>query len=428
MDLQDLISRFAVALGIGLLIGLERGWRRREADPGSRTAGIRTFALSGLLGGVVAALAQASGGSGVPAGLATAVGFAAYAAVFTAFCRDENRSTGSFSATTAIAGMTTFALGAYAVLGDLRMAAAAAVATAALLAMRENLHNWLERITWTELRSALVLLAMTFIALPIVPAEPVGPFGGVDLRLVWTIAIVLAGVSFVGYGAAKYFGATHGVLLAAVAGGLASSTALTVTNARRAAAGEGSPRLLAAGVALATAISFVRVVVIVAAINPALLVHTGLPLAAGTLVAAAFAIVSVYWRKDQQGAPDTVEFRNPFTFTSVVGFAILLGAIIVAGRALGQTVGPAGAVAGALVMGLADVDAVTVSMAQLAPQPLSAAAASTAILAAVGSNTASKLALGAAIGRGWFAIEMALMSVLVVLAALAGLWVAVMIV
>jgi uncharacterized membrane protein (DUF4010 family) len=428
MDLQDLISRFAVALGIGLLVGLERGWRRREADPGSRTAGIRTFALSGLLGGVIGALAQASGGPGILAGLVTALGFAAYAAVFTAFCRDENRSTGSFSATTAIAGMTTFALGAYAVLGDLRIAAAAAVATAGLLAMRENLHGWLSRITWAELQSALVLLAMTFIALPIVPAEPVGPFGGVDLRQVWIIAIVLAGVSFLGYGAAKYFGAARGVLLAAAAGGVASSTAVTVTNARRAAAGEASPRLLAAGVALATAISFVRVIVIVAAINPALLVFTGLPLAAATLVAAAFAIVSVYWRKDQQGHPDTVAFRNPFTFTSVVGFALLLGAIIVVGRALGQTVGPAGAIAGAVVMGLADVDAVAVSMAQLAPQPLSTAAASYAILAAVASNTASKLALGAAIGRGWFALEMALMSLAVVVAVLAGLWVAVTIV
>jgi uncharacterized membrane protein (DUF4010 family) len=426
MDLQDLISRFAVALGIGLLIGLERGWRRREADPGSRTAGIRTFAISGLLGGVIGALAHAAGGPGAAAGLVVALGFAAHAAVFTAFCRDENRHTGSFSATTAIAGMTTFALGVYALLGDLRVAAAAAVATAGLLAMRENLHEWVEKITWPELRSGLILLAMTFIALPIVPVEPVGPFGGVDLRKVWTIAIALATVSFLGYGAAKYFGATHGVLLAAAAGGLVSSTAVTASNARRAAAGEGAPRLLAAGVSLANAISFMRVIALVAALNPALLAIVAPPLAAATAVAVSYAFVSVYWRGSSDGPRDGIEFRNPFALRSVIGFALLLGAIIVVGRALGQNVGAAGAIIGAAAMGLADVDAVTVSMAQLAPQPLSIESAGYAILAAVASNTASKLVLGAAVGRGRFAIEMAAMSLLVVLAALAGLWAALM--
>jgi hypothetical protein len=125
MDLQELISRLAVALGIGLLIGLERGWRRRQASPGGRAAEIRTFAISGLLGGVIVALAQrlssqASGdvGSAV-GGIVLGLGFAAYAAVITVFTRDENKAVGTFSATTAVAGMLTFALGAYALLGDL---------------------------------------------------------------------------------------------------------------------------------------------------------------------------------------------------------------------------------------------------------------------------------------------------------------------
>src|SRR5215467_1986514 len=170
MDLDELISRLGVALGIGLLIGLERGWRRRGATPGSRAAGIRTFALSGLLGGVIAALAQAvpeqrSGGAASLA-IVLGVGFAAYSIVIALFTRDENRAAGNFSATTAIAGMLTFALGAYALLGDMRIAAGAAVATTALLASREKLHGWVEKMTWAELRSVLVLLAMTFIALP----------------------------------------------------------------------------------------------------------------------------------------------------------------------------------------------------------------------------------------------------------------------
>jgi uncharacterized membrane protein (DUF4010 family) len=143
--------------------------------------------------------------------------------------------------------MLTFALGAYALLGDLRIAVGAAVAAAGLLAFREELHGWVEKITWPELQSGLVLLAMTFLGLPILPDNAIGPFGGVNPREVWIIAIVLAGVSFLGYAAVKYFGARRGLLLAAAAGALASSTAVTVANARHAAAGEGSPRLLAAG-------------------------------------------------------------------------------------------------------------------------------------------------------------------------------------
>jgi uncharacterized membrane protein (DUF4010 family) len=180
MDLYESISRLAVALGIGLLIGLERGWRRRGARPGSRAAGIRTFAISGLLGGVTAALAQAlpkqelGGPASLAGGVVLGLAFAAYSVVIALFTRDENRASGNFSATTAIAGMLTFALGAYALLGDIRIAAGAAVAATALLASREELHGRVEKITWPELRSALVLLAMTFIALPILPNEPLG--------------------------------------------------------------------------------------------------------------------------------------------------------------------------------------------------------------------------------------------------------------
>src|SRR5262245_209758 len=252
MSFEDLFSRLALALGIGLLIGLERGWRTREAESGSRTAGIRTFAIAGLLGGTTGAIVDAAGGAAiVGAAIVIASGFATYAGVIAVFSREENRAVGTFSATTAVAGMLTYLLGAYAVIGDVRVAAGVAVAAAALLALREGLHDWVEQITWPELRSGLTLLAMTFIALPILPNAPIGPFGGFNPREVWIIAIVLACVSFVGYAAVKYFGARRGVLLAAAAGGLVSSTAVTVTNARRAAAGEGSPTLLAAGVAVA---------------------------------------------------------------------------------------------------------------------------------------------------------------------------------
>jgi uncharacterized membrane protein (DUF4010 family) len=415
MDLQDLISRLAVALGIGLLIGLERAWRRRRARPGSRAAGIRTFAISGLLGGMVAALAQAlsapaaGAGTSLAGGIVLGAAFAAYSAVIALFSRAETRAVGNVSATTAVASMLTFALGAYAVLGDMRIAAGAAVAAAGLLASREELHGWVRKITWPELRSALVLLAMTFIGLPIVPNEPVGPFGGVNPREVWIIAIVLASVSFLGYVGVRYLGARRGLLLAAAAGGLASSTAVTIANAHRARAGEGAPRLLAAGVAVASAVMFLRVGAIVAALKPGLLVLVAPALVAATLMAVGFAVAWVLQGK-QEREYRSAQFRNPFDFLAVVGFAVFLGVIIVLGRAVGETFGATGAVTGAIIVGPVDVDAITVSITRLIPDPLSQAHAALAILAAVASDTVSKVAIGAAIGRGWFAADLATMA------------------
>jgi uncharacterized membrane protein (DUF4010 family) len=407
MEFESLLSRVALALGIGLLIGLERGWRTRTAESGSRAAGVRTFAISGLLGGIAGAIAQTfntPGGS-----IFLSVSFAAYAAVMTTFCRDENAAEGTFSATTAIAGLLTFTLGAYAIIGDERIAAAAAITATGLLAIREELHGLVEKITWPELRSGLLLLAMTFIALPLMPSEPIGPFGGVNPREVWIIAILLACVSFVGYAAVKYLGASRGVLLAAAAGGLVSSTAVTVTNARRAAAHEGSPELLAAGVSIATAVSFLRVFTLTALLQPKLLIVIG-----PTLIGAAAAAVGIssFWRNPGAHELKVTKFRNPFGFWSVTGLAMFLGTIIVLGRAVGERFGAEGAIVGAIVVGLVDVDAATISMARLPSHMLSSDGAAYAILAAVASDTVSKVAIGAVIGRGRFAAEIGMMAVL----------------
>ncbi len=423
MDIDLLLLRLAVALGIGLLVGLERGWKTRSIEAGKRAAGVRTFSICGLLGGLTAALAQAVGGDVGP-GLVLGFGFAVYAAVIAWFEREADRAAGSFSATTIVAELVTFILGAYAVLGDVRVAAAAGVATAGILAARAEIHGWVARITWPELRSALVLLAMTFIILPVVPDTAIGPAPGVNPREVWLIAIALAGVSFVGYGAVRVFGAERGVLLGALAGGLVSSTAVTLTSARRAAAGEGAPRLLAAGVAAASAVSFLRVVAIVAVMQPVLLRLVMPAMAAATLVAALYALSAIYWRggvaKNDKAEP--AEFTNPFSFWPVVGFAVFLEIVMVASRVIGNAFGTGGALLGAAGLGLADVDSVTVAMSRLVPAPLGEPGAASAILAAVASNLLSKLVIAASIGRGRFAGEVAVMTVGCWLAGTMGFW------
>jgi uncharacterized membrane protein (DUF4010 family) len=423
MEIDQLLYRLSTALGIGLLIGLERGWRTRDAAPGSRAAGFRTFALCGLLGGLAAALAQATGAA-VAAGLVLGLSFATYAAVFSVFERDAARAAGSYSITTLIAGLLTFLLGAYAVIGDVRVSAAAAVVTAGILASRVQIHSLVARMTWPELRSVLVLLAMSFIVLPILPGSRIGPGGGVNVREVWLVAIALAAVSFLGYGAVKFLGARRGVLLSALAGGLVSSTAVALMSARRAAAHEGAPVLLAAGVAVATAVSFLRIIAIVAAMQPGLLPVIAPVLGASTLVAVLYALHAVY-RRPEAGAAGPLKlanFKNPFSFWPVVGFAVFLGVVMMVGHAVGDAFGAQGALLGAAGLGLADVDAVTVSLTRLVPDPLDAVSASLAVLAAAGSNTLSKLVIAVSIGRGRFAVELSAMTVACWAVASAALW------
>jgi uncharacterized membrane protein (DUF4010 family) len=182
--------------------------------------------------------------------------------------------------------------------------------------------------------------------------------------------------------------------------------------------------LLAAGVAIATVISFARVLAVTAVLKPELLRYVGPPLAAAILIAAAFAAISAFWRADREDTPHEVTFRNPFGFWSVVGFALLLGAIVLAGRALGESLGAAGAIAGALALGLADVDAVTVSMTRLTPQPLALPDAALAILAAVASNNVAKTVIGMVAGRGAFALEIAAMTFLCLAGAGLAYWLA----
>src|SRR6185295_14487262 len=163
MDTLSLLQRLFLALSIGLLIGIERGWQEREGKDGSRAAGVRTYALIGLLGGVCALLNQFTGN------YLLGIGLLAFAASLALFEWREANLSNSASATGLIAGLVTFALGAYAVIGNMAAAGATAIATTIILAERRALHSFVERLTWKELRAALLLLAMTFVLLPILP-------------------------------------------------------------------------------------------------------------------------------------------------------------------------------------------------------------------------------------------------------------------
>lgn len=227
-------QRLGLALAIGFLAGVERGWKQCTEREGERAAGLRTFVLVRLLGGVTALLAPIAGG-----GLAAALAFA-FCIAFIIFQMRQAADENDNSATSTVAGLTIFGLGAYAVLGDAPLAAAAAVVVTAILAFKQGLHAWLLSLTWSEIRSALLILVATFIVLPLLPNGPIDPWDLLDLRSLWLITIAVAAASFCGYVALRILGDRKGLAVSALMGGLVSSTAVTLDLARRARQGSRS--------------------------------------------------------------------------------------------------------------------------------------------------------------------------------------------
>jgi uncharacterized membrane protein (DUF4010 family) len=261
MDQFEMFQRLATALAIGAVVGVERHWRERDEADGQRTAGIRTFSLIGLLGGAAGLIARALPAAPVAAAIVIIGFFCGFAAIFAFYSHREASAENDYSVTGVVAAMLTFALGVLAVIGDLALASAGGAVLVAILASREILHGFMRRLTWLELRSAVVLLGMTFVVLPLVPDKPIGPFGGVSPAKIWLLVVILAAISFCGYIAVRLLGSMRGELVAGAIGGLVSSTALT--NARR-STDAGDAASLTAGALGACAVSYLRTAALVA--------------------------------------------------------------------------------------------------------------------------------------------------------------------
>jgi uncharacterized membrane protein (DUF4010 family) len=392
MDGPEIYERLALALAVGLLIGVERGWQQRAGPEGSRVAGIRTFGIVGLLGGVAALV------SGSLATAAFGLAFLGFAAVLVGAHAIAASRTGDLSATSAMAGLLTFLLGATAVQGEMAVAAAGAVVATLLLSVKPVLHHWLERLEYRELSATLKLLLISVVALPVLPDRGFGPWEALNPYEIWWMVVLIAGISFCGYVAVRLAGPRRGLLLTGLFGGLASSTAVAVNFARLSRTSPGAEALLAAGIVAASATMFLRVLLVLAIVQPALLGLLGWPLAAAAVVS--YAGVAWLARRGGQSAPALqVQIENPFEFWIALRFGVLLAVIMVLAHALPQWLGRPGLALLAAVSGLADVDAITLSMARLAGDGVTAAAAAMAIGIAAAVNTAVKAGLAAAIGR-----------------------------
>jgi uncharacterized membrane protein (DUF4010 family) len=382
-----LFSRFGIAIVLGLFVGLQREYAyRRAEDDGELLAGARTYPMIALLG-ALSALGAAELESPSPlAGTALALG--ALLAVGH-FWRAREQETGL---TTEVTALVVFFVGALCYWEYLRLAAALGVGTAVLLSLKVQTHALARRIDREDVYATLKFAVITVIVLPLLPREGFGPapFDVLVPYNVWLMVVLISGISFLGYVLIKVVGPKRGVGLTGILGGLASSTALTLSVAERSRDAEGLDRAFALAVVSAWSIMFVRVLVEVAVVHPPLLWTVALPVTAvfGTALLYCGYLYFVEPTEAYDGPPTV---QNPFRLVPAITFGLLYAAILVVSSGAQAYFGDAGIYVSSVVAGLADVDAITLSMARLqGAGELSAPAATRAILIAGAANTVLK--------------------------------------
>ncbi|MDQ3774635.1 MAG: MgtC/SapB family protein [Pseudomonadota bacterium] len=391
-DEQRAFLRLSVALAIGLLIGVERGWKEREAREGERVAGVRTYGLIGLLGGGMALVAERLGP------LPLALAFLALAGVLTAAYAINVERDDDAGITSLVAGLLTFAFGALAALGQVAVAAASAVVTTLLLSFKPVLHRWVSALERKELRRAgLKLLLISVVLLPILPDRGYGPWQALNPYQIWWMVVLIAGISFAGYFAIKLAGARKGVMMiAGLCAGVASSTALTLHFSRMARREPDATPVLATGILLACGTMYPRMLLIAGLINAQLLQR--LWVAAAVMAALVYGTALCYWRsaagKEETRAAAPLE--NPLELRVALGFGALLAVIMILGEALKAWLGEAGVLMLAGASGVAEVDAITLSLARMSRGDLAPGVA--VLVTAAAANSLLKSAMAAGIG------------------------------
>jgi uncharacterized membrane protein (DUF4010 family) len=383
-----------LAVAVGLIIGIERGWHVREAADGARIAGLRTFALLGLLGGVCALLAQQT------SFWVLALALLGLCVVLAVGHYRESEQDGEKGITTVVAALLTFALAALATSGARLEAIAMAVLTAALLSLKSEIHGWLRRIERLELHTALQLLLVAVVVLPLLPGTAMGPWDAIVPRQIGWLVLMIAGLSFAGYIAVKLIGARYGLLAMGALGGMASSTAMVLQLSSRMREASSGRRLIAAAMLAACSVMAPRVLVLTALIAPGLLSQLALPVAAMSaplLIAILYQMQGARW----QAAASEPVLSNPMSLLQASKFALLIAAVMVLVQAARHWLGDSGVLVAAALSGVADADAISLSLAEMAGSDAAATTlAARGILIALMVNNAVKATFAVTIARG----------------------------
>ena len=390
---STILMDLGVAALIGLVIGIERQWSGHATGPNARFGGVRTFFMLGLIGGLAGVFLRE--GWTAPATVVLAGGIVL---VLAAYIIATRRPGADSDATTEVAGLVVLALAVIAVQGYYVLAGG--ISTLVVLALREKavLHRAVERIGEEEFRAAVQFAVLALVILPLLPEGPYGPLGGIRPRGLWAVVLLFSGLSFAGYIARRLAGPDLGYPITGLLGGLLSSTAVTLHFSRQSRREPGLSAPLALGVLAACTILLPRVAVVAAILNPAvawaLIPYLVPPAIIGSIIVGAIVLRR---KKDKEGGAEYEE-RSPLRLVTAIQMAVALQAVIMAISFVRATWGSPGILASAAVLGLTDVDALTLSMSTMGTEPEVVALGARAIAVGILANTALKLTLALALG------------------------------
>jgi len=391
MIASDLLGLLIAALG-GTAVGLERQWSGHAEGPGARFAGIRTFTMLGAVAGLCGWLWKT--GLTAPAAILLAGAVAITAAAYVAASRQD------VDATTEIAALVVLTAGVLAGTGAFRLASGIIALETLLLVEKSKLHALVQRIDDVGLRAGVRFAVMALVVLPLLPEGPYGPLGGIRPRELWALVLFFSALSFLGHVARRVVGPGHGYLVTGFLGGLVSSTNVTFTFARLSRSDPAMERALAFGAVGANTVLYPRVLVATAVLNPAL-VPPLIPYLAMPALVAALTAASGVRRSALVDAPD-LPLDNPLQLRAAIQMAVLFQGVLMLVYLAREMWGQSGVLTSAAILGLTDVDALTVSMARGVAKTVSLEAAALAIAIGVLANTALKLGVALFLGSARF--------------------------
>jgi uncharacterized membrane protein (DUF4010 family) len=409
MDMLAL-QQLSVSLGLGMLLGLQR--ERTERSIG----GIRTFPFISLLGTVCAMIGAASGTWIIPAGLLSLA-----ALVVVANQQRIKRPGGGAGMTTEVAALLVYVLGVVIVVVDMETAAVLGGGMAILLHFKAPLHHFAKAVGERDMLAIIQFVLISLIILPILPNTEYGPFGVLNPFKIWLMVVLIVGISLSGYVAYKVFGARAGTILGGIIGGLVSSTATTVTYARRTKEGEGLAPLGALVIMIASCVSLGRVLILAATAAPGEFVALAPPLGAMFAASCVIAGGMLFFSRDGDG--EMPEQKNPAEFKPALIFAALYALVLVGVAYAREHFGERGLFVVAAISGLTDMDAITLSSARLAHRgEMAATVIWRAILIAAMANFIFKFGVVAALGSRPLVARVGAVFLLALVAGGAILW------
>lgn len=412
-DWIDQAIRVGTGLAAGLLIGLERGFSLRAEPAGSRVAGVRTFTLLGLTGG----LAGLIGSTGQMAWAAAAIIAGALVMLAAAYL-PKLKVEGD--ATSPIAACATLGLSLLAGAGNPGLAIAMSAVVVLVLALRDELHGFVDHMDAHDMKALARFAVIALAVLPFLPDQQMGPFNAWNPATLWWVVVLVTGFSFAGYAANRVFGARHGTIATALIGGAYSSTAVTQSLAQRLGSGEASGAE-PAGIALATAVMFLRVIVLVAILATRMLVDFIILVAPALIIA----WLAGWWlyRRAPSGK-DATQPGNPIAIVPALGFVLFIAVAAVIARWAEGRFGQEGIALLLFLMGTMDVDASIVTAGGLPPDSITTQLAAIAIGGTIIANMAVKIGVTFAYarGKGGSAVIALMASTLVLAGTIAFLW------